>query len=179
VWIFFIFRSSKIRINPTGIIFSLFPSRCHLSSDWRHHATTPCHTSFPLIQDELIASTSSSSNASSSRLPSRAETKVLNLHHRRRPSPDRLTPTLHCYNPPLVKKVISTLTTLPITQPCLYFTSSLARAPHHQSSTHRSLLSSPHAHYPSAQWHPQWWISWHFFAFQTVYRYVNSRKKIF
>jgi hypothetical protein len=43
-----------------------------------------------------------------------------------------LTPTLHYY-----KKVISTLVTHLITQPYLYFASSLVRAPRHQSSTHR------------------------------------------
>jgi hypothetical protein len=43
-----------------------------------------------------------------------------------------LTPTLHYY-----KNVISTLTTISITQPRLHFVSSLARAPCHRSSTRR------------------------------------------
>jgi hypothetical protein len=64
------------------------------------------------------------------------------------PSPDCPTPTLHCY-----KNIISTPTTLPNTQPCLYFISSLARAPCHQSSTCYSCsLSMPsYGHHPSAQ----------------------------
>jgi hypothetical protein len=49
-------------------------------------AIAPCHWStFPLSQDELAASTLSSSNASSRRFPSWAETDVLNMHHHRRP----------------------------------------------------------------------------------------------
>jgi hypothetical protein len=70
--------------------------------------TTPCHASFPLNQDELVAFASSSSNPSSHRIASRAKTEVLNLHHHSRsPSPNHLTPTLHCY-----KKIISTVATL-------------------------------------------------------------------
>jgi hypothetical protein len=123
------------------------PPWCRLSSDQRHHAITPCHASFPLSQDELTASASSSGNTLSCRLPSRAETEALNPHHRRQsPSLNRSTPTLHCYN-----KAILTLATLPTTQPHLYFTSFLARAPHHQSSTHRyhSLSLPSHTHHPS------------------------------
>jgi hypothetical protein len=80
---------------------------------------------------------------------SRAETEALNPHHHHRPPfSDHLTPNLHCY-----KNVISTLSTLPTTQSGLYFTSSLARAPYHQSSNHRcrSLLPSSHVYRPSAQ----------------------------
>jgi hypothetical protein len=62
----------------------------------------------------------------------------------------QLDPTLHCY-----KNAISTLDTLSITQSCLHFASSLARAPHHWSSTRRcrSLLPSSHANHPSTQRH--------------------------
>jgi hypothetical protein len=91
------------------------------------------HSSFPWSQDELAASTSSFGNALSCRLPSWAKTEALNPHHRRRsPSPDPLTLTLHC-----CKNVISTLVTLPTTQPHLHFASLLARAPRHQNSTRR------------------------------------------
>jgi hypothetical protein len=59
----------------------------------------------------LVASTLSYGNASSGRLPSRAKTGELNLHHRRNPSSvDRPTPTLNCY-----KKIISNLSTHLIT----------------------------------------------------------------
>jgi hypothetical protein len=51
---------------------------CCLSS------ATPCHTSFPLNQDELAVSALSSDNASSHHFPSRAETEVLNPYHCRR-----------------------------------------------------------------------------------------------
>jgi hypothetical protein len=100
---------------------------------------------------------SSSGNASFRCLPSLAETKTLNLHHRCRPaSSNRLTPTLHWY-----KKVIPTLATPLTTQSCLYFASSLTRAPCHRSSSpyHRSLSLPAHAHRPSTQWHTWWWTS--------------------
>jgi hypothetical protein len=42
------------------------------------------------------------------------------------PSLDRLTRTIYCY-----KKIILNLITLPITQPRLHFTSSLAKLNHH------------------------------------------------
>jgi hypothetical protein len=107
--------------------------------------------------------------------PSQAKTEALNPHHRGRlPSPNRLTPILHCY-----KKIISTLTTLRTTQPRLYFASSIARAPWHRSSTRhrRSLSPLSHSHHPSAQWLSRWWTSRPTFTSQTAYRYVNSRKK--
>jgi hypothetical protein len=146
---FFIFQPSKIRVSSTGAVSSLFPPRCRISSGRRRHAAASCHASFPLSQEEPAASASSSSNASFHRLPSQGEIETLNLHHYRQPpSPDSPTPTLHCY-----KKIISTLITLPTTQPCLYFVSSLARAPCHQSSTRRrrSLSLPSNAHCPSAQ----------------------------
>jgi hypothetical protein len=116
MWIFFIFRSSKIYVSSIGIVSSLSPPRCHLSSG-RRHAAAPCHTSFSLSQDELIASALFSGNALSRRLPSRAKTEALNPHIRRRlPSLDQPTPTLHFY-----KKIIWTLGTHPTTQPHLYF----------------------------------------------------------
>jgi hypothetical protein len=106
-----------------------------------------------------------------------AKTETLNTHHRRRSSsPDRPTPTLHCY-----KKVILTLTILPTSLLHLHFDSFWARAAHHQSSTCRCRSLSPlfHAHRPSVQWHPRWWTSRPSFASWTAYWYVNSRKKIF
>jgi hypothetical protein len=107
-WIFFIFQPSKIRVSPTGVISSLSPPRCHLSSGWYHHVVTPCHASFQWGKYELAASASSFGNASSRHLPSHVTTEVLNPHHRRRSlSSGCSTPTLLCY-----KKVISTLVTL-------------------------------------------------------------------
>jgi hypothetical protein len=152
MWIFFIFWPRLIRGSSTSVFSSLFSPRRCLSSSRCHHADAPCHTSFSLSQNELTASTSSSGSALSHRLPSRAKTEALNPHHHHMlPSPDRPTPTLHCY-----KKIISTLATVPTTQSCLYFASSQARAPWHRSSTrrHRSLSSLSHAHRPSAQRHP-------------------------
>jgi hypothetical protein len=150
VWIFFIFWPSKIRVGPTGIVSSLSPPRCHLSSNRHCHTAAPCHATFPLSQDEFAASASSFGNAPSHHLPSQAKTKAFNPHHCCwPPSSDRLTPTLHCY-----EKVISTLATLHTTQR-LHFASSLAWAPRHQCSTccHCSLWQSSHAHRPSAQQH--------------------------
>jgi hypothetical protein len=109
-----------------------------------HHNTAPCHASFSWSQDELTVSSLSSSNTSSHRICPQAETKALNSHHHHRPPyPDRPTLTLHYY-----EKIASTLPTLPTTQSCLHFASSLARAPHHQSFIHHhcSLSPSSHAH---------------------------------
>jgi hypothetical protein len=119
-----------------------------------------CHASFPLNQDEFAASTSSSSNASSRRPPLEPKPKHW----------------IRCY-----KMIISTLATLPTIQSRLHFASSLAKAPHHQSSTRRrcSFLSLSHTHRHSTQWHSHWWTSWPYFAFWTTYRYVNLHKKIF
>jgi hypothetical protein len=144
---FFIFWPSKLRVSLIDIISSLFSLRYRLSSGRRRHVVVLCHTSFLLRQDEITGSTLSFGNVLSCRLPSRTKIKTFNLqHHRRLPSPDHLTSTLHCY-----KKFISTLFTLPTTQPRLYFTYSLARAPRHQSSTcrHRFFSLLFHAHRPS------------------------------
>jgi hypothetical protein len=84
------FQPSKIRVSPTSIVFSLFSPWCYLSSDRCSHTTAPCHASFPLRQDELVDSASSSDNVSSHCLPSRAETEALNLQHRCR-LPSRTT----------------------------------------------------------------------------------------
>jgi hypothetical protein len=95
-------------MTPTGVVSSLSPLRCRLSSCRCRHVAASCHTSFPWSQDKLVASASSYGNTLSYCLPSRTEIEALNLHHRRGPpSSDRSTPTLHCY-----KKVISTLPTL-------------------------------------------------------------------
>jgi hypothetical protein len=117
----FIFLSSKIHVSPTGIVSSLFPPQCHLSSGQHRHAATSCHVSFPLSQDVLATFASSSGNTLPCCLPSRVKTEALNQHHcRRLSSPNHSTPTLNCY-----KKIISTLVTLPITQPRLYFASQI------------------------------------------------------
>jgi hypothetical protein len=116
VWIFFIFQPSKIHVGPTNVVSSISPSRCHLSSNRRHHATASCHTSFPRSQDELTVSASSFGNALSRHLPYRVKTEALNPHHRRRPPfLNCPTPTLLCY-----KNVISTLDTLSTTQLSLF-----------------------------------------------------------
>jgi hypothetical protein len=146
---FLYFWPSKIRISPTDVIFSVSPLRCHLYSDRRRHATASYHTLFPRSQNELAVSASSSHNASSNLLPSRAKNKALNPHHHcRPPSPDHMTPTVHCF-----KKVISILITISTIQLCLYVISSLARASRHRSSTHRrcSLLMLSQAYRPSIQ----------------------------
>jgi hypothetical protein len=151
------FWPSKIHVSLTGVVSSLFPAWCHLSSSRYCHIIVSCHTSFPWIQAKLVSSASSSDITLSRHLPSRAKTEALNPHHHRRPpSLDRLTLTLHCY-----KKVLSTLATLPTTQPRLHFASSIARAPHHWRSTrlHRSLSLPSHVHRSSAQRHPRWWTS--------------------
>jgi hypothetical protein len=64
-WTFFIFRSNKIHISPTGIVSSLSPPWCHLSSDRCCHAATSCCSSFPWSQDELDAFDLSFGNTSS------------------------------------------------------------------------------------------------------------------
>jgi hypothetical protein len=138
------------------------------------NVTTPLRRvtlSFLWSQDELTASASSSSNASSCRLLSWPEIKVLNSHHRHRPpSSDSPTLNLYCY-----KKVISTLITQsPITQPRLYFASSLARAPRHQSST-RHYRPPSNTHCPSIQWHSQCRTSWPSFASWTAYRQIHVK----
>jgi hypothetical protein len=97
-WVFFIFQSSKIRVNPTGVTSFLSPFWCCLSSDRHCHTATPYCASFPWSQDELATFASSSINASSRCLASQVETKALNTHHHHRsPSSDRLTLTLYCY----------------------------------------------------------------------------------
>jgi hypothetical protein len=134
-------------------------------------------TSFPLSQDELAVSASSSSNSSSYRLPSRAETKASNRTTVIGYPPRTFQlPPLHC-----CKKSISILATLLTTQSCLHLTSFLARAPCYQSSTHHHCSLSPlsQVHRPFAQWHPRWQTSQPFFASWITYRHVNSHKKIF
>jgi hypothetical protein len=175
VCIFFIFRSSKIRVSPTSVVSSLFPPRYRISSGWHHHVAASCHASFPLRQDELIVPASSFDNILPCRLSSQVKTEALNLHHRRRlPSPDRLILTLHCY-----KKIISNLDTLLTTQQCLYFASTIARTPYHQKSIRRHSLSLLfYTYYPSTQRHSRWWISRSSFTFQITYRYINSHKYI-
>jgi hypothetical protein len=121
ICIFFIFRPSKTpRVVP-----SLSPLRCRLSSGRRRHVAASCHACFPLSQDELAVSSSSSVNGSSYHLLSQVKTEALNPHRRRRaPSSYSPTLTIHGY-----KNIISILLTLSITQSHLYCASSLAE--HH------------------------------------------------
>jgi hypothetical protein len=92
------FLPSKIRVNPTSVISSLYSPQCWFFFGRLRHAVVLCHTSFSLSQDELTASALSSDNALSCRLPSWAKTETLNPHHRRMlPSLNRSNPTLHCY----------------------------------------------------------------------------------
>jgi hypothetical protein len=101
-----------------------------------------CHDSFLWSQDELVSSASSSNNDLFCHLTSRVKTEALNLHHRHQPpSLDCSTPTLHFY-----KKIISTLVIIFITQPCLYFAFSLAKAPRYRSSTRRHCFLSLSSH---------------------------------
>jgi hypothetical protein len=138
------FCSSWIyRVNLTGVISSISSLRCRLSSGWRRQAATPCHTSFPSSQDELTTSASSSGDASSCRLPSRAETEVLNLHHRHWPPSSAIKKSSQpCHSPH--HSIVSPFYLL------------LARASCHQSFTrHRCSLSpSSYAHHPSTQRYP-------------------------
>jgi hypothetical protein len=157
------FRPNKIYVSPTDIVSSLFPLQYRPSSGRRRHTVAQCHIFFLLSQDELADSASSFGNTSPRRLPSQPETEALNLHHHSRPpSLHHLTPTLHYY-----KKIISILVTLPTTQSHFHFISSIARAPHHRSSTHhrRSLLPLSHVHRPSVQWHLHWQTSRSSFTF--------------
>jgi hypothetical protein len=136
-----------------SVQLALSPLRCRLSSGRRRHAIVLCHAYFPWSQDELTASTSSSVNASSCRVPSQAEIKALNPHHcRRPPSSNNPTLTVHYY-----KKFISTLFTLLTTQLCLHFASFIARASRNRSSIHCRRFLSPlsHAHRPFTQRHQQ------------------------
>jgi hypothetical protein len=149
----FLYFLFKIRVNLTGVVSSLVPPLLRPTSSY---SRTVSH--FLLIEPKWARYLCFiSDNASSCCLPSRAKIEAVNLHcHRRPPSTDRPTPTLH-----FCKNVISTLVTLPTTQLHLYFASSLTRALCHRSSTRRcySLLSSSHVHHPSTQWHSWWWTS--------------------
>jgi hypothetical protein len=169
------FLPTKIRVSSTDVLSSLFLPQCRLSSGRHHHVTAPCHASFPLSKDELIASTSSSGKFRP--VASHLKPKLKHwIHTAARLPLNRPTSILHCY-----ESAISTVIILLITQPRLYFTSSLVTTSRHQSSTrHRRFLSlSSHAYHPSVRWHIWWWTSWLFFTFQITYRYVNSRKKYF
>jgi hypothetical protein len=145
--IFFIFCPRKICISPTGIISSLSPPRCHLSSGRHHHAAAPCHASFPWSQDEVTASTSSSIKALSHRLLSRAETKILNLqHHRRIPSSDSPIPpstTIKRSSQPWSLSLPNRISILPLPWPEYYTirAPSVAVIPFHRS---RMPIVHPH-----------------------------------
>jgi hypothetical protein len=144
----FFFWPSKICVSPTGIISSLFALWCHLSSGRHRHAVVPCRASFLWSQDDIITSVSTSGNTSSRRSTLEPKPKdwicIIAAGH---PSwTTRLPPST----------TIKGHLNLDHSQPRLYFVSSLARAPHHQSSTRRrhSLLPSSHVHRPAAQQHP-------------------------
>jgi hypothetical protein len=93
-----IFWPSKIHVSLTSIVSSLSHRRCRLSSDRCRHTVMSCHASFLWSQDRLSNFVLSFSNASSRHLPFRAKIEALSPHHRsRRPSPYRLTSTLHYY----------------------------------------------------------------------------------
>jgi hypothetical protein len=146
---FLYFLLNKICVSPTNVIYSISTPWCRLPTGRHCHAAISRHTSFSLKQDKLAAFASSFNNILSHRLPSRVETRVLNSHHHGRPpSPGRPTHTLHYY-----KKIILTFVTLSITQSYLHFIFSLAKASHHQSSTHYRCSFSPlfHIHRPSTQ----------------------------
>lgn len=162
VWIFSIFITLRFASAQLVSFHPFYPPQCHLSSDQRHHAVVPCHTYFSLSQDKLVAFASSFDNALCHHLTSRAKIKALNLHHRCRAPPNRLTLLLYCY-----KKIILILIILSITRSHLYFISFLIRAPHRHSSIRRrhSLLSLSYTHCSSAQWHSRWWASRHSFIF--------------
>jgi hypothetical protein len=151
VWIFFIFSTSTIRVNPTDIVSSLPPTRCRLSSGRHRHATAPCHAFFPLSQDKLAVSVSSFNNSSSRPLSSRNW-------------------SIEFIPPPQ-----ATLLKLPKLPP------SLTRAPRHQSSTRRHCSLSPlsHVHRHSTQQHPWWRTSRPSFVSWIAYQHVSSCKKIF
>jgi hypothetical protein len=138
--------STQLALSPPFYLPSV-----SISSDRHRHAVAPCHASFPLTQDELTASALSFDNASSRRFTLSSQNRSIEIiltARRQPPFPDLPTHTLHCY-----KKVISTLVTLPTTQPHLYFASSLFIAPYNWSSTHRCHFLSPssHVHHPSTQ----------------------------
>jgi hypothetical protein len=77
---FIYFWSSKIPVSPTDVVSSFSPLRA---------ASPPTDIAMPscrvMLPSHGAASASSFDNASSYHLPSRAETEVLNLHHRRWP----------------------------------------------------------------------------------------------
>jgi hypothetical protein len=141
------FLSSKICVSPTSIISFLFPFRWHLSNNRRRHSVVLCHASFSWSQDEIDASTSSFGNTSSRCLPSWAETEALN--HTTVVNHPPCTVWLSSFT--AIKRSSQFCPTLTTTQLYLYFTSSLARAPHYQSSIrrHHSLSLPSHAHHPS------------------------------
>jgi hypothetical protein len=163
------FCSSWIyRVNPTGVVSSISSLRCRLSSGWRRQAATPCHTSFPSSQDELTTSASSSGDASSRHLPSRAETEVLNLHHRHWPPSSAIKKSSQpCHSPH--HSIVSPFYLLPSqsimpselhTPPLFPFTVILC------PSSLNTMI-------------PTWRTGWPSFTSKIAYRYVNSRKKIF
>jgi hypothetical protein len=94
-WFFFIFHPSKNHVSPTDVVSSFFTPQWHPFFGWYRLATVPCRTSFSWNQDKLVASISSSGNASYRHLTCRVKIKALNPHHRSRP-PSTDHPTLTC-----------------------------------------------------------------------------------
>jgi hypothetical protein len=167
-WIFFIFRPSKIRANPTDVVSSLFLLRCRLTSGRRRHTIVPFYALFPLHLLAMIRLVA---------FPLESKPK----HWIHITVVDHSLWTARLPLSIVIKKVISTLSTIFITQPCLSFATSLAKAQHHRSSTcrHHSLSLPPHSYCPAAQWDPQWRTSRLFFASQTTYWHANLCKMYF
>jgi hypothetical protein len=146
------FWLNKIRVSPTGIVSSFFSVLPLIRLTLSHHRVVSRFLSIELRWAHCLRSSpplSSWNRSIKSVLPLQATL------------PDCPTSTLQCY-----KKIISTLITLSITQSYLHFTSFIARAPRHRISICQcyslSLLS--HTHRPSAQRHPWWGTSRHYFT---------------
>jgi hypothetical protein len=175
VWSFFTFWPSKIYINPTGVVSSLFSQWCRLSSGQRHHTAAPCHASFSWSQDELAASASSSSNASSRRL-SPLEPKLKHWIH--------TTTTGHPLWTVRLPNFIAVKCHLNFDHSLYNSTTSPFCLPN--QSTVLSELHLPPSfsftaiprHRPSVQRYSRCRTSRPSFASRTTYRHVNSHKRI-
>jgi hypothetical protein len=144
MWIFFIFWPSKICASPT-VSPPPFPLPGATSPPF-DVVTLPCrvtlssHGANMSSQAPLYLLLIFCPAASPFELKSKHWIHTTTVGH-----PPRTA--LHCY-----KNIISTFAILSTSQSCLHFISSLARAPCHQSFTHRHHSLSPpfHAHRPSA-----------------------------
>jgi hypothetical protein len=114
LWIFFLFfgpvRFTSVQLTSSHLF--LLPGAATSLTDV---VTLSLHVTLFFIELRwarcphfIAVLTSSSDNTLSRRLLAQVKTEVLNSHHHRRlSSPDRLTPTLHCY-----KNIILILITL-------------------------------------------------------------------